>query len=203
MKRRLAIVGGLVLLLLVASSAKYDGDVRPIAPRLEAMILGSTTWPSYPNIHGSVADPDAVYAMAPEMPEGDLFSAVRVDVKTGAQTRVRIAIGPETPIRPCQPVKGLRAEVRGVWFLRPRFYLWRFPSGQGPGIERVDSATGYIDVVIDEGNRTRRLLTQPAYNSDRIVLLLALVYAHPDGHWIAAVSSARPGWKLFVFTPDR
>jgi hypothetical protein len=199
MKRALVFTAAVVL-VGVAWTTEYNGEVRAVEPSLALRILGSAGWSSITNIAANDADPDILYVMVPEMPEGELFAAVRVNVRTGAQTRETIEIHPLAPGRSTHLVRGLRARVRGLWFQRPSFYLFRVPDGHGPGFERVDSASGVVDIVIDQAGGTRTLLTQPAYNSSRIVFLLSRVFAHPDGQWIAAVLGDLRGWDLFVFT---
>ena len=199
MKRLLIRLIAVGLLATIASIARHDGTLTPVNPDISITIPGSRNWLGGPVIVARSADPEGVYVVVPEMPVGEEFAAIRVSSTTGVPTPVKIQLGPSSGIRSCLPSDDVRARVHGVRFQRPGIYLWRFPDGGGPGFEYTDSATGRIDIVFDRPGRTRPLLTRRAYNSDRIVEMLAMVCLDPDAHWIAVPIRGHLGWTLSIF----
>jgi hypothetical protein len=187
------------LLATITSIARHDGTLTPVNPDISITIPGSRNWIGGPVIVARSADPEGVYVVVPEMPVGEEFAAIRVSSMTGLPTPVKIQLGPSSGTRNCLPSDDVRARVHGVRFQRPGIYLWRFPGGGGPGFEYTDSATGRIDIVFDRSGRTRPLLTRRAYNSDRIVEMLAMVFLDPDAHWIAVPIRGRLEWTLSIF----
>jgi hypothetical protein len=187
------------LLATLASIAHYDGPVTAVNPDISITIPGSRNWIGRPDVVARTADPDGVYVIVPEMPVGEEFAAIRVSSMTGTQTSVTIQLGPSSGTRTCLPSNDVRATVQGVRVPRPGFYLWRFPSGEGPGFQYTDSATGRIDIVFDRAGQTRPLLMRRAYNSDRIVEMLAMVSLDPGAHWIAVPLRGLPDWTLSIF----
>ena len=199
MKRFLFGLIAVGLLATIASIVRYDGPLTPVNPHIFITIPGSRNWIGRPVVVGRTADPDGVYVVVPQTPVGEEFAAIRVSSTTGKQTSVNIQLGPSSGTRSCLPSDDVRAMVHGVRFARPGIHLWRFPSGGGPGFEYTDSATGRIDIVFDRRGRTRRLLTARAYNSDRIVEMLAMVSLDPGAHWIAVPVRGRLDWTLSIF----
>ena len=197
--RSLIGVIAVAVLATIASIAGYDGPLTPVNPDISITIPGSRNWIGGPVIVARSADPEGVYVVVPEMPVGEEFAAIRVSSTTGVPTPVKIQLGPSSGTRNCLPSDDARARVHGVRFQRPGIYLWRFPGGGGPGFEYTDSATGRIDIVFDRPGRTRPLLTRRAYNSDRIVEMLAMVFLDPDAHWIAVPVRGHLEWTLSIF----
>ena len=187
------------LLATSASIARHDGALMPVNPDISITIPGSQNWIGPPVVVARPADPDGVYVVVPEMPVGEVFAAIRVSSMTGTQTSLNIQLGPSSGTRSCLPSDDVRAIVHGVRFRRPGIYLWRFPGGGGPGFEYTDSATGRIDIVFDRPGRTRPVLTRRAFNSDRIVEMLAMVSLDPGGHWIAVPVRGPLDWTLSIF----
>jgi hypothetical protein len=199
MKRFLIGLIAVGLLATIASIAGYEGPLMPVNPDISITIPGSGHWVGPPAVVARTADPDGVYVVVPAMPVGEEFAAIRVSSTTGRQTSVNIQLGPSSGTRGCLPSDQVRAMVHGVRFARPGIYLWRFPGGGGPGFEYTDSATGRIDIVFDRPGRTRTLLTRRAYNSDRIVEMLAMISLDPGAHWIAVPLRGHPDWTLSIF----
>jgi hypothetical protein len=200
MKRRLLVAAAAVVLVTAASIADCNGPLTAVHPDVSVALQHSLEWIGPPTVMSKMGDADGVYLVVPEMPQRDQFNILRVSATTGAHTQLHAPIGPSTGFRDCLPVPEVRAVVHGLRFNRPAFHLFLFPSGQGPGFHRTDSATGRIDIVFDEANgNVRRLLTQRAYNSDRIVELLARVSVDRNRHWIAATNRQTDGGRLFVF----
>ena len=199
MKRLLIRVIAVGFLVTIVSVARHDGTLTPVNPDISITIPGSRRWIGPPVVVARTADPDGVYVVVPEMPVGEVFAAIRVSSMTGTQTSVNIQLGPSSGTRSCLPSADVRAIVHGVRFQRPGIYLWRFPGGGGPGFEYTDSATGRIDIVFDRPGRTRSLLTRRAFNSDRIVEMLAMVSLDPGAHWIAVPVRGRLDWTLSIF----
>ena len=197
--RSLIGVIAVAVLATIASIAGYDGPLTPVNPDISITIPGSQNWSSRPMVVARTTDPDGVYLVVPEMPVGDVVAAIRVSSMTGAQTSVHIQLGPSSGTRGCLPSDDVRAVVHGLRFSRPGIYLWRLPGSGGPGWEQTDSATGRIDIVFDRAGRTRPLLTRRAYNSDRIVEMLAMVSLDPSAHWIAVPVRGRLDWTLSIF----
>ena len=199
MKRLLIRVIAVGFLVTIVSVARHDGTLTPVNPDISITIPGSRNWIGGPVIVARSADPEGVYVVVPEMPVGEEFAAIRVSSTTGVPTPVKIQLGPSSGTRNCLPSDDVRARVHGVRFQRPGIYLWRFPGGGGPGFESTDSATGRIDIVFDRPGRTRPLLTRRAYNSDRIVEMLTMVFLDPDAHWIAVPIRGHLEWTLSIF----
>jgi len=199
MKRFLIVLIAVGLLATLASIARHDGPLTPVDPDISITIPGSRNWIGRPEVVARTADPDGVYVVVPAMPVGEEFAAIRVSSMTGTQTSVNIQLGPSSGTRSCLPSDDVRAMVHGVRFARPGIYLWRFPGGGGPGFEYTDSATGRIEIVFDRRGRTRPLLTRRAYNSDRIVEMLAMVSVDPGARWIAVPLRSRLEWTLSIF----
>ncbi len=193
----MAVVLALVA-LAVASAVHVDGELRPINPALTTGIRGSEGWYARPTMASRADDARAVYLVSPTMPSGDAFSAVRIDVASGEQTPTTVTLGPRSPFRAFDPAP-VRVDVRGVRFGRPALYLLSFPEGKGPGVHRVDSATGRLAVMAGE----RPLLTRNVFNSSSTPELLSLVSADPNGRWLAALTRADGGWNLFLFARNR
>lgn len=186
----------LLVILVAASMMHFDGAVRAVSPRVAAMIQGSAGWYTAPQLVATDSDPNAVYVVAPALPRGDRFEAVRIDAN-GAQRETTIALGPQSPYKPFVPAN-VRVSVRGVRFDRPAFHLMTFPDGKGPGFHRVDSVTGKIVVLAGE----RPLITRAAFNSSGVAELLSLVSEERSGRWIAVLSRASGGWMLSLFPMD-
>jgi hypothetical protein len=198
--KRAALALALVLLIVVASIAQYDGPVEIVNPDLQVTIQGSSAWWDRPNLHSNRRDPDGVYALAPEMPQENRFAAVRVSASTGRQSLRNVEIGPGTGFMNCLPNEAVRAVVHGVRFSRLAFHPFLFPSGQGPGFHHTDSATGTIEIVLRDAHGTRPLIRQRAFNSDHIDALLSETCVDRDGHWVAVPTREQEGsWKLSVF----
>lgn len=187
-----------VVALAVASAIHVEGVLRPIKPALAVAIRGSEAWYAQPILACRAEDARAVYVVAPMLPSGDAFSAVRIDTETGEQTATTVTLGPTSPFRAFMPARA-RADMRGLRFGRPALHLFTFPDGKGPGVHRVDSATGRMAVMAGE----RTLLTRNVFNSSSTSELLSLISADPNGRWLAALTRADGGWKLFLFTPNR
>ena len=198
--KRAAIAAALVLLIVVASIARYDGSLEIVNPDLQVTIQGSAGWWDRPNLYSNRTDADGVYALQPEMPQGNRFAAVRVSASTGRQSLHSVEIGPGSGFKGCLPNEAVRPVVHGVRFNRLAFHPFRFPSGEGPGFHHTDSATGTIEIVLHDANGTRPLIRQRAFNSDRIVEFLAETCVDQGGRWIAVPLRVEGGdWKLFVF----
>jgi hypothetical protein len=84
MRRFLIGVIAVGLLVTIASIAGYDGPLTPVKPDISITIRGSQNWIGPPVVVARTADPDGVYVVAPEMPAGDEFAAIRVSSMTGA-----------------------------------------------------------------------------------------------------------------------
>ncbi len=200
MKRNLIVLAIGVLLGTGASITEYNGPLTAVAPDMSAVVRDSLEWYARPTILSRLGDADGIYVIAPGMPQDNQFELVRVSLASGAQRRLHSDIAPPTGFRDCLPVDAVRADVAGVRFRRPAFHLFRFPSAEGPGFHRTDSATGRIDIVFDEGNgRARRLLTARAYNSDNIPELMYSVNVDRERHWIATMIREGDRWTLFGF----
>jgi hypothetical protein len=199
MKRLLIGLIAIGFLPAIASIAGYDGALTPVGPDISITIPASRNWIGGPLVVARTADPDGVYAVVPEMPVGEEFAAIRVSSTTGRQTSVNIRLGPSSGTRSCLPSDDVRAVVHGLRFRRPGFYLWKFPGGGGPGFEYTDSATGRIGIVFDRPGGARPLLTRRAYNSDRIVEMLAMIFLDPGGNWIAVPLRGELDWTLSIF----
>lgn len=193
MKRTLILLLLLLAILVAASMLHCDGAVRAVSPRVAEVIRGSAGWYSAPQLVAADSDPYAVYVVAPSLPSGGRFEAVRIDAD-GTQRETTIALGPASPYKPFIPANA-RANVRGVRLERPAFHLMTFPDGKGPGFHAVDSATGEIVIMAGE----RPLLRRNAFNSSSAAELLSLVSQDPSGRWIAALSRTSGGWMLFLF----
>ncbi len=200
MKRFVIVLIALVLLTRIAWFEQYDGALVAVRPDIFVTIPESRNWGGGPtSVDARTDDPDGVYVLVPEMPDGEEFAAVRVSSMTGALTSVKIQLGPSSGTRPCLPSDDVRAIVHGVRFQRLAPYLFKLPGDGGPGLEYVDSATGRIDIVFERGGRIRPLLTRRAYNSDRIVEMLAMVSVDPGGRWIAVPIRRNYEWTVAVF----
>jgi hypothetical protein len=195
----IAVVIAVTISIMVVGSLQIDGGIRAIEPQLMAPIGNSATWYADPRLEANVADPDGVYVIVPAAPVDHLCAAIRIDARTGVQTATNLALGPQSPFRPFTPA-AVHAEIRGVRFRRFTVQLMSLPGGKGPGEHRIDSATGRIDVVLDERGAHRALLTRNAFNSSRTEELLSRVSADPNGRWIAAVSRNSAGWILHLFS---
>lgn len=193
-KRGIAVAVLVVIVVGAASAVHYEGDLRPVGAHVDVAIRDSGSWYARPTLVSRDDDPAAVYVVVPELPQGAAFAAVRIDTHTREQTRTRITLGPQSPFRPYLPAD-VRVQVRGLRFDRPAFHLFSFPDGGGPGIHRVDSATGRIDVT----SRDRLLLTRNAFNSSDILMMLSLISSDRDARWVAALTRAGDAWRLFLF----
>ena len=187
-----------VVALAVASAIHVEGELRPVKPALAVAIRGSEAWYVRPILTSRADDAGGVYVVATALPSGEDFSAVRIDTATGEQTAATVTLGPQSPFRAFIEA-GARADMRGLRFGRPAPHLFTYPDGKGPGVHRVDSATGRMAVMAGE----RLLLTRNVFNSSSTPELLSLVSADPNGRWLAALTRAGGGWKLFLFTPNR
>jgi hypothetical protein len=197
--RWLLIVASALIAAAIGSVAVYDGPLTAVDPDVTAAIQDSSAWHTRPEVVARASDPAAVYLVAPAMPDGKAFAAVRISSMDGAQTPLKIDLGPSSGFRPCLPDDRVRAIVHGVHVTRLSFHLMTLPDGKGPGLDPADSATGRIDIVFDRAGRVRRLLTQRAFNSSHIADVLSSVFVDPGGHWIAAMRRDPEGWKAFVF----
>lgn len=197
--KRLLMVGVLLLLTMAAVSAIHvDGELQPVGPVLATTIRGSEAWYAHPLLAARAGDAKAVYVVAPALPDGGTFSAIRIDAVSGEQTAATVTLDPSSPFRVFAPA-GARVALRGLRFARPALHLLTYPEGKGPGIHRVDSATGHLTVMAGE----RSLLTRNVFNSSSTPELLSLVSEDPYGRWLAALTRADGGWNLFLFTHSR
>src|SRR6266849_2571641 len=189
----------LLAIVVTASMLHFDGAVHAVSPRLAEGIQGSGAWYVHPQLVMTDADPYAIYIVAPAVPRGDRFDAVRIDTTAGAQRETRIPLGPSSPYKPFVPAGVVSLHVRGLRLQRPALHLMTFPDGRGPGVHRVDSATGEIIIVLEQNGQQRPILTRRAFNSSSAAELLSLVWADPSGRWIVALSRTSGGWMLFLF----
>jgi hypothetical protein len=190
----------LVALLVVvaigaASFVHYEGSVRPNGARVDVVIRESASWYAPPIVAAREDDPNGIYIVAPALPQGAEFSAVRIDTRSHEQTQTRVTLAPQSPFRPFAPAGALRAQVHGVRFARPALHLLSYPDGGGPGIHRVDSATGRLDVM----SGSRLLLTRSVFNSSNTAEVLSQISSDRGGRWLAALTRVPEGWRLFVF----
>lgn len=194
--KRMIVIAVLVLALIAAVSwIQVDGQLHAVAASLAVAIRGSDGWYAHPTLASRADDIDGVYVVSPEMPAGANFAAVRVDSMTGEQTATSVTLDPGSPFHAFVPA-AVRADVRGFHFERPVLHLWSFPDGGGPGIHRVDSATGRLAVMAER----RTLLTRKVFNSSSTPEVLSLVSADRFGRWHAALARNGSGWTLFLFT---
>ena len=198
MKRMIMAIVLAIVALAVASAIHVEGELRPVKPALAVAIRGSEAWYAQPSLASRADDARAVYVVAPVLPSGDAFPAVRIDTATGEQTATAVTLGPRSPFRAFMPA-GARADMRGLRFGRPALHLMSFPDGKGPGVHRVDSATGRMAVMAEE----RLLLTRNVFNSSSTPELLSLISVDPNGRWLAALTRTDGGWKLFLFARNR
>ena len=77
----------LLVILVIASSVHFDGAVHPVSPRVAEVIQGSAGWYTAPHLVANDSDPYAVYVVAPSLPRGDRFEAIRIDTN-GAQREI-------------------------------------------------------------------------------------------------------------------
>lgn len=194
----LALLVVVAAIAVIVSLLHFDGDVTAVDPQVATTIRDSAAWYAHPQLVASANDPKAIYVIAPEAPHESRFAAIRVDTTDGAQTSTNVALGPQSQYRPFLPAY-VKADVRGIRFQRPAIHLLTFPEGGGPGVHRVDSATGRIAIVYDKNGAQRPLLTRTAFNSSSAAEMLSLVSADPDGRWIAALSRKPAGWMLYLF----
>ena len=221
--KRMIIVAVLVLVLVAAASSLHvEGQLHAVAPQLAVAIRGSEAWYTHPTLASRADDARGVYVVLPAMPassfrapesarnlgggdphpdsspsdaaRNDVFAALRIDSVTGEQTTTSVTLDPKSPYRAFVPAT-VQADVHGLHFKRPAFHLLSIPTGGGPGVHRVDSATGRLDVTT-EG---RTLLTRNVFNSSSTPELLSLVSADPNGRWLAALARIGDGWTLFLF----
>ena len=189
----------IVAIVAVGSLVQFDGRDRAIDPQLEVAITNSSSWYVPPSLVANVADSNGVYVVVPDASADDRFAVLRIDASTGVQTASDVALGPESPYRPFTQAT-VHAQVHGLRFKRPAVHFMTFPAGKGPGVHLVDSATGRIEVVLDEFDAHRPLLSRSAFNSSATLELLSLVSADPNGRWIAALSRNSSGWMLHLFS---
>jgi hypothetical protein len=185
----------IVVAIAAASAVHYEGSVRPNGARVDVMIRESASWYAPPIVVARDDDRNGIYIVAPALPQGTEFAAIRIDTRTHEQTRTRVTLASQSPFRPFAPAGALRAQVRGVRFDRPAFHLLSFPDGGGPGVHRVDSATGRLDVMSGD----RLLLTCNVFNSSNTAEVLSLISSDRGGRWLAALTRAPEGWRIFVF----
>jgi hypothetical protein len=198
--KRAVIAGAFVAIIAtIGSIADYNGPLQPINPDVDAAIRGSSEWWQRPHLISHRTDTDGVYVLAPEMPVDNKFAAVRISASTAEQSSQNVDISPPSGFRDCRPTGAVRAIVHGIRFSRLAFHPFLFPAGQGPGFHHADSATGTIEIVLQDVHGIRPLVRQRAYNSDRIVELLASVCADPGDHWVATTLRAHDGWRIAVF----
>ena len=198
MKRTLTMLAVLVVALAVASAVHVDGELRPVSPSLSVAIRGSEGWYAHPTLASRADDGRGVYVVAPVLPEGRSFPAIRVDTVNGTQSAASVVLDPSSPFRAFTPAAA-RAEVRGLRFQRPALHLMTLPDGKGPGVHRVDSATGRLAVRTDE----RILVTRNVFNSRSTPEVLSLVLTDPNGRWLSVLTRTDSSWELFLFSPDR
>jgi hypothetical protein len=177
------------------SALHYDGGVRPAGATADIAIRDSASWYAAPILASRADDPSAVYLVAPAMPHGAEFAGVRIDTRTNEQTPASITLAPQSPFRVFDSATGVRARVRGIRFDRPAFHLFTSPEDTGPGIHRVDSATGRLEVL----SGGHLLFTSRVFNSSSIAEVLSLVSADRGGRWLAALTRGDQGWRLFLF----
>jgi hypothetical protein len=199
MKRVALAAAFVVIIATIGSITEYNGPPRAISPDVSVTIRGSSEWWQRPHLISHRTDTDGVYVLAPEMPVDDKFAAVRISASTAEQSSRNVDISPPSGFKDCLPTEAVRALVHGVRFSRLAFHPFLFPAGQGPGFHHTDSATGTIEIVLQDAHGIRPLIRQRAYNSDRIVELLAYVCADPGGHWVATTLRVPEGWRIVVF----
>jgi len=198
--KRVALAGALVVLIAtIGSIADCNGPLQAINPDVDVTIRGSSEWWQRPHLISHRTDTDGVYVLAAEMPVDHEFTAVRISASTAEQSSRNVDISPPSGFRDCLSTDAVRAVVHGIRFSRLAFHPFLFPAGQGPGFHHTDSATGTIEIVLQDVHGIRPLIRQRAYNSDRIVELLASVCADPGGHWVATTLRAPGAWRTVVF----
>lgn len=190
------LVAALILIVGGAVSAfHYDGDVRPVGARVDVAIRDSASWFTPPMLASRDDDPAGVYVVAPVLPDGTVFAGVRIDTRTNEQTPTRVTLSPQSAFRVFGPAADVRARIRGIRFDRPAFHLLTSPEDTGPGMHRVDSATGRLDVISGD----RLLLTAKVFNSSNTAEVLSLISLDRGGRWLAALRRGHDGWRLFLF----
>ena len=191
---------GILVVAALAVAAWYtvhiDGALRP-AQRAVSVTLRNATLVT-PAIYRSDAEPNAVYAVFDSMRPDGRFDATRVDVRTGAQTPIAVAIGPETGMIPFTEAP-VHVTVAGLSVRRPTFHLLRFPEGGGPGFHLVDSDTGVVRMTVGDGATRRTLIERWVFNSSTTGELPSQASTDAAGSIIAVVARSSAGWTLHLF----
>jgi hypothetical protein len=197
--RRGLLVCAVLLVIITASCMQYDGALTVVDPDLGITVQNSDQWNVRPLIMTRTDDPDGVYIFAPDVSEANPVPAVRVSSTTGRQTSTLLRLGPASGTRDPLPTRDVRALVYGLHFTRPAYNPLMFVSSN-PGFYKEDSATGRIDIVFERDGRRRRLLTERAFNSNRIEELRDAVKVDPGGRWIAMPRRGDDlAWRLSVW----
>jgi hypothetical protein len=191
---------GILVLAAAAVTAWYtvrvDGALRPVqrARTVEVPNAALVT----PALYRSDADPRAVYVVFDGVRGDQRFDAIRIDVRSGAQSAAVIAIGPESGMVPFIEAD-VQVVVAGLSLRRPTFHLLRFPEGGGPGLHLVDSDTGVVRLMAGEGAARRTLVQRWVFNSSTTGELRSQATTDAHGDWIAVVAKSRAGWTLHLF----
>jgi hypothetical protein len=196
-----AIAAGVVVICWYV--VRFDGAPTPIGGL--AVTLPDTVG-SYvqPRAFEKRGEPGAVYVVPAAQPDASgLFEATRVEIRDGARTSVRIAIGPDSGYVPflSAEVTGMPAvELRGVTIPRPTFHLFTFPSnGGGPGFHLVDSSTGVVEVVVARPSR-RVVLTRTVVNSSTVRETASRLWSAPSGGLVAFLWGQPGGWTIYLLS---
>ena len=189
-----------MLLVIAASCVRYDGALTPVDPDLDVLLRNTEQWPGASTIMARADDPEGVYVIVPDASGPNPAPCIRVAATTGRQTATMLMLGPGSASRTPLPTHDVRAIVYGLHFPRPAFHLFAIGGPSRPGFHSEDSATGRIDFVFERNGRTRRLLTERAFNSSRVPELRDAVSVDPAGHWIAWLRGGGDGtWRLAVW----
>jgi len=191
--------GAGAVLILAAFVVGIDGPFRPIEPLLTVQVAGSAGWfPVVPVLVSNGEDPGAIYVVRPDSARGREFDAVRVDLANGRQTPASVPLGPDSSYRPLLPAE-VGASVAGLRFDRPAFHLFSLPDGKGPGIHRVDSATGKIEIAIHSGGARHPILKGFGVNTNGLSELASRIFVDPGKGLCAVTLRERGGLALHVF----
>ena len=195
-KRRMSVLIAVGLAVVVCYVVQFDGSLHPVGRALAVSIESSTLVTPTAVINDQ--DQDAVYVVLGGPRTDGRFDTSRVDARTGQQSRVGIALGPQSGFSPL--VEGeVRLAVTGLSIRRPVFHLLRFPGGGGPGFHLVDSDTGLAKLSIGTGATERTLITRWVFNSSAGAELRSLAATDAKGKYIAVISRTPPGWTLYLF----